>query len=264
MLAKIAKVISDIKQQKPLILNLTNFVTMDFVANCLLALGAAPIMSVCKEEMAELISLCSVLYINIGTLDAAFIALINQAVKLAVHFNKPLLLDPVGAGATKIRTQIAKDIAPCSTIIRGNASEILALGAQAHLTKGVESTHTTDDAKEIASVLAYKYKTTVMVSGAIDFITDQTNSSQVAYGSALMQKVTGMGCAMTAIIAAFKAVLADSFEACVAGAHYFDLCGEIASQNNPHPGSFRSAFIDQLHIADFALMKKIYDQRAKS
>lgn len=251
MIDKIEKTISDLRQQKPLVLNLTNFVTMDFVANCLLALGAAPIMSVCEDEIEELVSLCSALYINIGTLDASFITLARKAVALAAQYHKPLVFDPVGAGATKIRTQTARYIAPFATIIRGNASEIMALGEIAGNTKGVESTHTTDDAKEIASFIAGKHKTTVVVSGAVDFVTDGVRSSQVAYGSPLMQLVTGMGCAMTAVIAAFKAVVNDPFEAGIMGAYYFARCGEQAALNNQHPDSFKNAFLDQLHKVDF-------------
>lgn len=251
MIDKIEKTISDLRQQKPLILNLTNFVTLDFVANCLLALGAAPIMSICEDEIEELVSLCSVLYINIGTLDTSFINLTQKAVEFAIKYNKPLVFDPVGAGATKMRTQTAQHIVPFSTIIRGNASEIMALGEIAFTTKGVESTHTTDDAKEIAGIIADKYKTTVIVSGAIDFVTDGIRSSQVAYGSPLMPLVTGMGCAMTAVIAAFQAVVDDPFEAGLIGTYYFARCGEEAALNNQHPNSFKNAFLDQLHEANF-------------
>jgi hydroxyethylthiazole kinase len=193
-------------------------------------------------------------------LDASFITLSKKAMDLANEHNKPIVLDPVGAGATKIRTETAKDIAPLSTIIRGNASEIMALGKKSYSTKGVESAHKTDDAKEIANSLALKHKTTVIVSGAVDFVTDGIRSLQVAYGSPLMQLVTGMGCSVTAVIAAFKTVVDDPFEASLIGVHYFTLCGEIAALKNKHPGGFRSDFIDQLHLADFEMMSAIYDK----
>lgn len=258
MLNKIEKSLLDLRRQKPLILSFTNFVTMDFVANCLLALGAAPVMSVCEDEIEELVKICSAVYINIGTLDVASIRLSKKVVEIAIKHNKPIIFDPVGAGATKIRTQTARYIAPFSTIIRGNASEIIALGGEkTAATKGVESMHDTKESIEIASLLACHYNTTVIVSGPVDFVTNGDRSLQVAHGSPLMQLVTGMGCALTSIIAAFKAVIDDPFEAGLLATYYFALCGEIASLNNKHPGSFKNAFIDQLHKRDFELMRQV-------
>lgn len=257
MTDKIKKALFHMQQQKPLVLNLTNFVTMDFVANCLLALGAAPIMSTCEEELEELIKLCSVLYINTGTLNNSFIDFIKKAIKLAVQYQKPIVFDPVGAGATKIRTETAKEICPFATIIRGNASEIIALETQDTATKGVESIHTTDEAREIAQNLALNYKTTVIVSGAIDFVTDGQRSTEVSGGSALMQQVTGMGCAMTAVIAAFKAIVDDPFEAGLIASHYFAFCGSSAALKHQNPGSFKAAFIDQLYRQEYEAFRNV-------
>lgn len=257
MIDKIKKALLDMQQQNPLVLNLTNFVTMDFVANCLLALGAAPIMSTCEEELEELIKLSSVLYINTGTLNPPFISFTKKAIELAVQYHKPIVFDPVGAGATQIRTETAKEICPFATIIRGNASEIIALSDQRHITKGVESIHTTDEAKEIAQDLALKYQTTVIVSGAIDFVTDGLRSAEVIGGSPLMQRVTGMGCAMTAVIAAFKAIVDDSFEAGLIGAHYFAFCGTSAALHHQNSGSFKTAFIDQLNRQEYEPTRNI-------
>lgn len=257
MIDKIEKALSNLREQKPLILNLTNFVTQDFVANSLLSLGAAPIMSQCEDELKELIQICSAVYINIGTLDNNFIKLAKKAIKLAGKYHKHIVFDPVGAGATRIRTQTAQYIMPFSTIIRGNASEIIALNDGANATKGVEATHKTEDAKEIAKLLAQKNKAIVIVSGPVDFITDGKQSAQVIFGSSLMQLVTGMGCAMTAVIAAFKAIVDDPFEAGLIGCSYFALCGEITSLNHHHPGAFRTALLDQLHMPNFELMNEM-------
>jgi hydroxyethylthiazole kinase len=261
MIDRIAKTLSDIRKQKPLILSVTNFVTMDFVANCLLSIGAAPIMSVCEEELEELVQIASAVYINIGTLDNNFISFAKKALALAEKYKKPLVFDPVGAGATNIRTQTAQSILPFSNILRGNASEIMALGGSAFTTHGVEATHTTNDAEEIATRLALKNHTTVIVSGPVDFITNGHKSEQVAFGSHLMQRVTGMGCAMTAVVAACKAIVEDSFAASSIAAHYFALCAEVVSKNHPYPGTFKTAFLDQLHSPDYMSMKELYDQR---
>ncbi len=260
MINKIEKALANLRKKKPLILCLTNFVTQDFVVNSLLSLGAVPIMSICEDEIEELMRIASSVYINIGTLDNNFISLAKQAIQFAKKNNKPIVFDPVGAGATNIRTQTAQYILPFSSIIRGNASEIMALGDRAFTTHGVEATHTTDDAKEIAKLLASENNMSVIVSGPVDFITNGNKLAQVAFGSPLMQLVTGMGCSMTAVIAAFKAIIQDPFEAGSMAAYYFALCGEAASKNHKSPGTFKIAFLDQLHIPDFAFMREIYDQ----
>ena len=265
MIDEIKNALSNIKRQKPLILCLTNFVTMEFVANSLLALGAAPIVSTCEDEVEELIKISSAVYINIGTLNSDFIELIKKAARLAVKYEKPVVLDPVGAGATELRTEIGRLMLSFSGITRGNASEIIALKSSIQTTYGVEATNTTCDAKEIAKFLALNSKKNtkkaIMVSGPVDFITDGNQSCEVPFGSSIMQLVTGMGCSVTAVIAAFNAVLKDSFEVSKIAAHYFALCGQIASKNHKSPGTFKTAFLDQLHLPNLKIMKEIYDQR---
>jgi hydroxyethylthiazole kinase len=260
MIDIIEKALVELRKQKPLVLCLTNFVTMEFVANSLLALGAAPIMSLCEDELEELVTMASTLYINIGTLDNDFIILCKKAIDLATKFNKPIVFDPVGAGATTIRTETAKFILPFAQLIRGNSSEIIALADKIHKTYGVEATHTTNEAAEIATRLSQENNATFIVSGPVDLITNGEKSIKVPFGSPLMQLVTGMGCSMTAVIAAFQSVMEDSFEAGNIAAHYFALCGEIASRNYQTPGAFKIAFLDQLHTPDFNSCKRIYDQ----
>lgn len=260
MIEKIEGAVHCLRERKPVILNLTNVVTMDFMANCLLALGAAPIMSVFQSEMEELVALCSAININIGTLDQSFIERTEAILALAQKYHKPIVFDPVGAGATQIRTAISQKLLPHAAIIRGNASEIIALGGAVSRTKGVESVHSTDDAKQVALDLALQYKSTVMVSGPVDFITDGgARQLQVPYGTSLMSLVTGMGCALTAVIAAFRAVNDDSFEAGTIAAHYFAICGEQAAKNTPHPGTFRMHFIDRLHAADYKSIRAMHE-----
>ncbi len=260
MIEKIEKAILKLRDEKPVVLNLTNFVTMDIVANSLLALGAAPIMSVCDEEMEELIAISSVLYINIGTLDERFNVQCKRAVEIARTLKKPIVLDPVGAGATKCRTELSKYLMQFADIVRGNASEIMALAGAAATTKGVESAHSVDDARDIAVNIAKMYKNTVVISGEVDFVTDGVRSASYSYGSHLMQNITGMGCSVTAVIAAFRAVLSDSYEAATFASLYFALCGDIAAKQAKAPGSFRLHFIDQLYEANLTAMKEVYDQ----
>jgi hydroxyethylthiazole kinase len=261
MIDQIQKALIELRQRKPLILCLTNSVTQDFVANSLLALGAAPIMSACEGEIEELVRIASALYVNIGTLDDKFIALAQKAIKLGRQHNQPIVLDPVGAGATHIRTKTAQGFLALSNIIRGNASEIIALGSEGFSTYGVEATHPTDDAESIATRLAIEHNATVIVSGPVDFITNGDQSARVPFGTPLMGLVTGMGCAMTAVVAAFESIIADSFEGSSVAAHYFALCGEVTSQNYSAPGSFKAGFLDQLHSPDWQSICKIFNKK---
>jgi hydroxyethylthiazole kinase len=230
---------------------------MDFMANCLLSLGAAPIMTQDKNELEELIKISSGININIGTLDNEFCDRIKLAVELAHRLKKPIVLDPVGSGATNIRTSTARDIINSAAIVRGNASEVISLLANENKTLGVESTHQVSDAKDIAIKLAKLHKCTVVVSGARDFISDGVREDNLAFGSELMPLVTGMGCALTAVIAAFMSVTKDAFEASVLGTAYFSLAGSVAGSRSTSPGSFRTNFIDELYKADFKAMNRV-------
>lgn len=261
MIDKIEKALVDLRKQKPLILCFTNFVTMEFVANSLLALGAAPIMSACEDEANELVKMASALYVNIGTLDYNFIRLAKKAIEIAKEHNKPIIFDPVGAGATAIRTEISKSILPFAKFIRGNSSEIIALADNRQATYGVEAIHTTDEAASIATRLSLKNNAIVIVSGPVDFITDGNKSIKIPFGSPLVQMITGMDCSMTAVIAAFQSSVENPFEAGIIAAHYFALCGEVVSKEHQTPGTFKTAFLDQLHKPDFASMGDLYDQR---
>jgi len=257
MINQIESALLHIRQRKPLILCLTNYVTMDLMANSLLAAGCAPIMSVDARELEELLIISQVVSINIGTLDEHFIERCHQAAALAQRHNKPLVLDPVGAGASTLRTQTARDLMPYADIIRGNASEIMALLDNSTQTQGVESTQSVADATSAALQLAKSLDCSVVVSGADDFICDPTRQDLLSFGSALMPMVTGMGCTLTSMIAAFRAVLPDSFEAARLATAWFGLCGQLSQRLADKPGSFRSAFIDQLYAADFAAMRTL-------
>lgn len=253
---QLENILVDIKKNKPLVLNLTNFVTMDFMANTLLALGAAPIMSVCDHELEELVIIANSININIGTLDDAFIARCHQAIKLAKSYHKPIVFDPVGAGCSFIRTKTAQELMVHADIIRGNASEILALQKMSSQTLGVESIHTTSEAKQAARNLAKNLNCAVVVSGEVDFITDSMQETELNVGSALMPLITGMGCTLTAVIAAFRCVLTNSFESAKLATLYFGLCGNLTEKQTNYPGSFRHLFIDNIYDSDFEKKKK--------
>lgn len=257
MLHDLEQAVTQLRLTKPLVLCLTNYVTMDFMANCLLSLGAAPIMTQDERELDELVRICHAVNLNIGTLDAAFIERANLVTALAQKYNKPIILDPVGAGATHIRTSASRSLMTSASILRGNASEILALFDNINKTLGVEATHQVSDATHGAIMLARVHQCTVVVSGERDFVTDGQQEEHLAFGSPLMPLVTGMGCTLTAVIAAFKAVIVDAYEAARLATAYYSLCGSLAAKKTDKPGSFRTLFIDALFAADFAAMRNI-------
>lgn len=260
MLEQIDIALKELRNTKPLVLNLTNYVTMEYMANVLLALGAAPIMSMCDAELEELVQISSCVNINIGTLDDAFINRCNLAIELAKKYQKPIILDPVGAGATAIRTKTAINFAQHASIIRGNASEIMALAHIHQKTLGVESTHSTTDAKESAMAIANQYGCSVVVSGPTDYITDGKNDFTVPFGSALMSKITGMGCSLTAVLAAFRGISIDAFESSKLATLYFGLSGQLTEKESTSPGSYRIAFIDNLYATNIKKLGAIYAQ----
>lgn len=260
MFGKMKHYCGKIKEKKPLILNLTNYVTMDFMANALLALGAAPIMSVDADEFGELIKIASAINLNIGTLDSHFMDKAHMALAIAKLENKSVILDPVGAGATKIRTQGALSLLPYCQMVRGNASEIMALSSHHIHAHGVESLHSTDEAHHSAQKILSKYKKLiVIISGTKDKIMMQDKERILPWGVEQMKLVTGMGCTLTAVISAFMAVSEDKFEAATLGVAFFGLCGEQAARISLLPGSLRVNFINALYAPDFEMMKKAWE-----
>lgn len=240
-----------IRLKKPLIINLTNAVTSELVANTLLAIGAAPIMSEATDELDELLKIGNALIINIGTLHSAFTQRCQTAIQLANYYHVPIILDPVGAGATPPRTKVARELMRNASIIRGNASEILALCNDTK-TKGVESLHKTHEAKEAAKKIAEQYQNTVVISGETDFITNGYKENNCHKGSPVMAHITGMGCSMSAVLAAFRSIMDSSYHAASLGTHFFGYCGSLAGKRSQSPGSFRTHFIDYLYnLGDF-------------
>lgn len=255
MIKEIQQSLQQLREKKPLILCLTNTVSMELIANCLLALGALPLMSQSIEELDELIAISQGLTLNIGTLDLAFISRSEYAAKKAQQRGLPIVLDPVGAGASQLRTQTARNLSPFANIVRGNASEIMALAGVDGGTRGVDSHHHVSSAHFAAQSLA-EYQV-IMVSGEVDYVCYKKQHNQIPYGSALMPLVTGMGCSLTAVIAAFAACDANLYRAALTASQYFALCGQVTAQNSSKPGTFRQMFIDQLFAPDWDAMKRL-------
>lgn len=245
-----------IKGSRPLIHNITNYVVMNFTANALLALGASPVMAHAMEEMEEMVGLASALVINIGTLSVQWVESMLAAGRKAGELSIPVVLDPVGAGATRFRTESARKLlesVPVS-VLRGNASEVLALAGFRGTTRGVDSVDAAEAARTGAWDLAKKYGITVAVTGVEDFVTDGSRSAVIANGHSMMGRVTGTGCAASAITGAFCAVEKDAFIASACALVTFGIAGEVAGGSNPGPGSFQVLLLDALDRVDASMI----------
>ncbi|MEN6452979.1 MAG: hydroxyethylthiazole kinase [Prolixibacteraceae bacterium] len=244
--------LSLIRERSPLIHNITNYVVMNNTANALLAIGASPVMAHSVEEVAEMAGIASSLVINIGTLSNKWIKGMFLAGKAAKKKGIPVILDPVGAGATAYRTDTCRAlINECSPdIIRGNASEIRALVETNSRTKGVDSISSSDSALNSAVKLAQQTGAVVVVSGSTDYITDGRNVETVKQGSAMMTRVTGMGCTASALAGAFAAVNSDLLSASVHAMATMGITGELAAQKAEGPGTMQLHFLDILYRLD--------------
>lgn len=243
------KHIQAVRQTSPLVHNITNFVVMNNTANALLAVGASPIMAHAHSEVEEMVGICQALVVNIGTLDEYFVTSMLSAAQKANELKKPWLLDPVGAGATAYRNTVLSQLLDCKpSVIRGNASEILALAkANSTTTKGVDSTAQSNEAIEAARFINNKYGSVVCISGATDIIVNQDQTIYLSNGSALMTKVTGLGCSASAVIGAFIATVENTAEAVAAAMALFSISGELAAKHSKGPGTLQVNLLDTLH-----------------
>ncbi|MBF5059523.1 hydroxyethylthiazole kinase [Candidatus Neptunochlamydia vexilliferae] len=244
-------ILGKIRETKPLVLNITNTVTMDLMANGLLAIGAAPIMSSEVSEIKELVHLSQGVNINIGTLDKAFCKRAKVGAKEAYLQGKPCILDPVGTGATKIRTKLAKKLLPYVTTIKGNGSEILSFKDTKRAPLGVESKEPSIQAEGVGRNLSKTLNRTMIITGKVDIIIGGDRTEYIKEGSPLMGMVTGMGCTLGALLAAFQAVEKDRFKASLAATRYFGICGAKAAEQAGSPAAFKSALIDHLYELSF-------------
>lgn len=247
---KAAENLTQIRERKPLIHNITNFVVMNYTANVLLATGVSPVMAHAENEVEDMVAFAGSLVLNIGTLTDKWVAAMIKAGKKATELNTPIILDPVGAGATPFRTATAREILQETSVhvVRGNASEILALrNSQSVVTKGVDSLHTVEEVAATAALLAQELETTLAVTGPVDLVTDGDRVLRISNGHSLMPFVTGTGCSATAMVGAFAAVDPDPVSAAATALAFFGLAGEKAGETAGGPGSFMALLLDALY-----------------
>ncbi|CAN0599649.1 unnamed protein product [Ectocarpus sp. 12 AP-2014] len=235
-----------LRDQNPLVHCITNYVAMNIAANVVLAAGASPAMVHEQEEMAEFTPICGALTLNIGTLSKPWATAMLTAARTANDKNIPWVLDPVAHFISGYRKGVAQDLlALRPTILRGNASEIMALAGEAGAGKGVDSGDSVDAAENAARALAHSYGAVVAVTGPVDFVTDGAQSAKVSGGSDIMPMITALGCSQTALMGAYAAS-GPAFEAALATLAHFKVAGTKAAQKAEGPGSFQMHFLDAL------------------
>jgi hydroxyethylthiazole kinase len=251
-----------IRKSAPLVHNITNYVVMNSTANALLAIGAAPIMAHAEEEMDDIVDIAGALVINIGTLSDQWVRSMVKAAARATKRGIPVVLDPVGAGATRYRTETAQEMVRSMkpAVIRGNASEIMAAGKVEVRTKGVESQAASGDARETARRLSAETGGVVCVSGAVDYVVSAQGVLKIRNGHPMMTRVTGMGCAASALCGAFAAVNREHHLAAAHAMTVMGIAGEIAAARSAGSGSMQVNFLDALFCLteeDIARLMKV-------
>lgn len=249
LVEKCVAVFKELKAKRPLVHHMTNLVVTNSTANAALAIGASPIMAFAREEVADIARISGALVLNIGTLDLALVETMIVAGKAANEASVPVILDPVGAGATALRTDSTMKI--CEqvkiSIIRGNASEISILGGFGGKVKGVDADSATENVAQAALKLGQKLQSTVAITGAVDYISDGKRVLAVSNGHPLLTLVTGTGCMATGTIAAFAAVESDYLVASAAALGYYGLAAEQAAAMAGGPGTFQALLFDSLY-----------------
>ncbi|MDR2285678.1 MAG: hydroxyethylthiazole kinase [Sphingobacterium sp.] len=258
MVHSVIKQLEELKKVNPLVHNITNLVVMNNTANALLALGASPVMAHSPAEIKEVLAISQALVINIGTLSESWIQSMYHAASHARQLGCPWVLDPVGAGISVLRNETLKqllDLQP--TVIRGNASEIMALADFNQGTaKGVDSTAQSSSAIEAAVQLQLTYGSIICISGEVDYIVSPSEIVEIYNGSPMMTKVTGLGCTSSALIGAFLGLRSNVLEEAIAGVATLSLAGELAANGAVGPGSLQMRLLDILYTLDASTLQQ--------
>jgi hydroxyethylthiazole kinase len=252
-----------LREAKPLVHQITNYVVMNETANATLALGALPVMAHAQEEVGEMAAIAGALVLNIGTLSPHWVEAMIHAGQVANQRGTPVVLDPVGAGATTYRTDTAKRILDevRVTVLRGNAGEVATLvGVDAEV-RGVESIGAGGDPADLARQAAKTLDVVASVTGPVDHVSDGERVIAVANGHELLASITGTGCMSSAITGCFLAVNSDRpLEAAAEALVAFGVAGEDAAVDAKGPGSFHVNLYDALAALDPATL----DGRART
>ena len=255
--------LATIRERRPLVHQITNYVVMNETANATLALGALPVMAHAIEEVEEMASVAGALVLNIGTLSKHWIEAMLLAAAAANRAGVPVVLDPVGAGATKLRTETANRLLAEAevAVVRGNAAEVATLAGRQAEIRGVESIGADDSGAELARTAASTLGCVAAVTGPVDHVSDGDRVVAVANGHELLATVSGTGCMASAITGCFLAVAPDRpLEAAAEALVAFGAAGEDAARGANGPGSFHVNLYDALYNLDPGTL----DERARA
>lgn len=242
-----------VRQQSPLVQCITNFVSMDLVANTLLSAGASPAMVHSVVEIPDFTPHIHALCVNVGTLTPDWLPSMKAAAELASQLRKPWVLDPAAVSCSGFRLKACLELIELKpTVIKGNGSEIIALSSASRgQTKGADSSHESTDAIEAAKSLAMSSGAVVAVSGAVDIVTDGKQVIGVHNGTKMMQQITATGCSLAGLIVAFLAIDSSRvLEATVSAMAVFGIAGELGEAMANGPASLRMHLIDCLYGLD--------------
>ncbi|MDK3255187.1 hydroxyethylthiazole kinase [Blastococcus capsensis] len=236
-----------LRENAPLVHCLTNTVVQTFTANALLAVGAAPAMVDAPQEAGDFAAVASALLINVGTVHERTAEAMRLAARSAGAAGTPWVLDPVAVGGLAYRTALAGELLELSpAVVRGNASEVMALAGAGAGGRGVDSTAGADDAVTAARELAARTGGVIAVSGEVDLLTDGARTVRVGGGSPLLTRTTGAGCALGALVAAYVAAVGDPLTGAVAAHAHVAVAAERAARTAAGPGTFAPAWLDAL------------------
>lgn len=236
-----------VRTRRPLIHTITDFVAMELTAATIRAVGATPVMAHAVEEAAELAMHADALVLDLGTLSEDWLGGMRAAIDQARHRGMPVVLDPDGAGITTYRTDVALRLAPFATVVRGSSSELRAMAARAAGRRVNPHADRNEATQQAAAEVAQRFDTVVMVTGAVDRVTDGRRTLLVSNGHRLLPRVAGIGGALSGLVGACLAVEPEPLGAAAHACALFALAGELAGQTAAGPGSLRVGLLDQIY-----------------
>lgn len=255
--------LKSVREQKPLVHHLTNWVTIYDCANVVKVLGASPVMAHAQEEVAQMSAISSALVLNIGTLTVDLVKAMKIAAKVANSKGIPVILDACGAGATELRDKSCFQLLDeCRIdVLKGNASEIARIAGEKVRTKGVDSSQIGMNLQGLAKRLAGERNCVTVITGKEDIISDGRRIFLVKNGDPMMGHIVGTGCMAASVIGTFCAVEKDLALAAVAGLAAFEIAAECAVKKTKGPGTFKEQLFDCIYKLDektIAKMQKVY------
>jgi len=253
MVSEISALFKEIRTKRTLVHHITNYVTVNDCANVVLAIGANPVMADDPEEVEDMVSICDALVINIGTLNERTVSSMIKAGKRANEKNIPVILDPVGVGATPFRFQTAETLLKevRFSVIRGNMAEIKVIAGLQAKRAGVDSLEEEENGISIARSLAQKLGCVIAITGKVDVVSDGNVCYNIANGHAALTRLTGTGCMSSSLIGCFLGSSHHSLHSAIAGIVCMGIAGEMASQSGGL-GSFKVALMDSIALMDDA------------